>query len=343
MKSVAFLSETKLSKQAENFDFKAGSQSAVAKTAQSKSNPKVAILLCTLSGQRYLDEQLKSFAAQTHSNWEVWASDDGSIDNTHNILQSYQTQWGAARLSIHSGPSEGFVANFLSLTCNSNIEADYYAYSDQDDVWKPEKLELAVNWLLSVPPQKPALYCSRTRVVDANNNEIGLSPLFAKPPSFANSLMQNIGGGNTMVFNKAARALLKQSKEFAPDISHDWWAYQLISGCGGQVFYDSKPTVRYRQHGANLVGINNTWAARLKRIGMLFKGQYRRWNDINIASLQKLQDILTPENRALLVRFQLAREMPLIPRLIHLKRSGVYRQTFLGTLGLIVAAIFKKI
>lgn len=305
--------------------------------------PKVAILLCTYHGQHYLAEQLDSFAAQTHDNWEVWASDDGSEDDTHEILATYQQKWPAGRLSIHFGPAEGFVANFLSLTCKASIEADYYAYSDQDDVWDSDKLERAVRWLQTVPEQIPALYCSRTRLVDAENNEIGLSPLFSKPPSFANALMQNIGGGNTMVFNNAARALLREAGETAPIIIHDWWTYMVVMGCGGKVFYDSFPSLRYRQHDGNLVGMNATWAARFKRIRMQWKGHFRNWNDSNIAGLRKLQHKLTPENRKTLERFANARQMSLIPRLINLKRSGIYRQTLLGNLALIASAIFGKI
>ncbi|MBY0345241.1 MAG: glycosyltransferase, partial [Neisseriaceae bacterium] len=78
---------------------------------------KVAILLCTYQGQHYLRDQLDSFANQTHANWSIWASDDGSQDETHAILMAYQAKWGSERLSIHFGPKEGFVANFLSLTC----------------------------------------------------------------------------------------------------------------------------------------------------------------------------------------------------------------------------------
>lgn len=305
--------------------------------------PKVAILLCTYHGQRYLAEQLDSFQAQSHLNWEVWASDDGSEDDTHAILEAYQQKWPAGRLSIHFGPSEGFAANFLSLTCKASIEADYYAYSDQDDVWEADKLERAVRCLETIPPNIPALYCGRTRLVDADNNEIGLSPLFSKPPSFANALMQNIGGGNTMVFNNAARALLGEAGEDTPVITHDWWAYMVVTGCGGKVFYDSHPSLRYRQHDGNLVGMNATWSARIKRIRMLWEGRFRNWNDSNVAALRKLQHKLTPENRETLERFAKSRQMGLIPRLIHLKRSGIYRQTLFGNLGLIAAAIFKKI
>lgn len=305
--------------------------------------PKVAILLCTYHGQRYLAEQLDSFEAQSHSNWEVWASDDGSEDDTHAILEAYRKKWSTNRLSIHSGPAKGFSANFTSLACKDSVVANYYAYSDQDDVWQVDKLERAVRWLETVPHDIPALYCSRTLLVDAGNNEIGLSPLFSKPPSFANALMQNIGGGNTMVFNNAAGALLREAGEDTPVVTHDWWAYMVVTGCGGKVFYDSNPSLRYRQHDGNLVGMNASWAARFKRVRMLWEGHFRSWNDSNIAGLRKLQHKLTPENRETLERFAKARQMSLIPRLIHLKRSGIYRQTLFGNLGLIAAAIFGKI
>ncbi len=305
--------------------------------------PKVAILLCTYHGQRYLAEQLDSFATQTHSNWEVWASDDGSEDGTHATLEAYRQKWPKGRLSIHFGPANGFAENFLSLTAKASNQADYYAYSDQDDLWEVDKLERAVSWLEAIPRNIPALYCSRTRLVDAENNEIGLSPLFSKPPSFANALMQNIGGGNTMVFNNAARALLREAGETTKVITHDWWAYIVVTGCGGKVFYDSYPSLRYRQHDSNVMGMNATWTARFKRIRMLWEGRFRNWNDTNIVGLRKLQHKLTPENREILERFASARQMSLIPRLIHLKRSGIYRQTLFGNLGLIAAAIFGKI
>jgi glycosyltransferase involved in cell wall biosynthesis len=307
------------------------------------TQPKVAILLCTYHGQHYLAEQLDSFVAQAHSNWEVWASDDGSNDDTRTILETYQQKWPSGQLSVNVGPAEGFAANFLSLTSKASINADHYAYSDQDDIWEPNKLARAVKWLESLPENIPGLYCSRTRLVDSHNNEVGISPLFAKPPSFANALIQNIAGGNTMVFNNAARNLLREAGENLPVITHDWWAYMVVTGCGGQVFYDTEPTLRYRQHDSNLIGINSTWSARFKRIRMLWRGQFRGWNDSNIAALRMLSQRLTPENLEILEHFTRARTMSLIPRLIHFKRSGIYRQTLLGNFGLFVAAVFRKL
>lgn len=316
---------------------------SVPRGAESAATARVAILLCTYCGQHYLAEQLDSFAVQSHTNWEVWASDDGSEDDTRSILESYINKWGSGRLSMHFGPAKGFAANFLSLTCNASINADFYAYSDQDDVWEVDKLAKAVKWLQSVPADVPALYCSRTLLVDADNNTIGMSPLFTKAPSFANALTQNIGGGNTMVFNNAARELLREAGENISVITHDWWAYMVVIGCGGRVFYDSQPSLRYRQHGGNLVGTNADWAARFKRIRMLFQGRFKLWNDSNISALLTLEHRLTPENREILQCFAKARGMSLIPRLIHLKRSGIYRQTLLGNIGLVAAAVLGEI
>lgn len=313
------------------------------KSHKNQESNRVAILLCTYHGQNYLVDQLDSFTDQTYSNWEVWASDDGSEDDTHAILESYKAEWGDEKLSIHFGPAEGFVANFLSLVCKATIQANFYAYSDQDDIWKADKLQRAVDCLKAVPVNVPAIYCSRTRLVDANNNDIGVSPLFTKPPTFTNALIQNIGGGNTMVFNDAARKLLCEVGEDINVVAHDWWAYLLVSGCGGQVYYDAQPSVRYRQHESNLVGSNSTWPARLARIRMLFQGRFRVWNNNNIEALREIEEKLTSENKRILDRFALARQKWLLPRLIGLKRSGIYRQTFLGSMGFVVAAIFNKI
>ncbi|KQV44856.1 glycosyl transferase family 2 [Duganella sp. Root336D2] len=304
---------------------------------------KVAILLCTYNGQQYLAEQLDSFAAQTHANWEAWASDDGSRDGTRDILEGYVQMWPAGRLRVLQGPAKGLVANFLSLTCNEAIQADYYAYSDQDDVWDANKLECALQWLNSISPATPALYCARTRLVDNDGREIGLSPLFGKPPGFANALVQSIAGGNTMVFNNAARALLKEAGAQLPIVVHDWWAYMVVAGCGGKVHYDSLPTLRYRQHGANVIGMNDGWLARFRRLGKQWQGQFRKWNGIHIEALRKLDHRLTPESREILNSFASAREMSLIRRLLNFNRSGVYRQTLAGNISLILAAVFKKI
>ena len=317
-------------------------RAALAPVAVPKA-PRVAILLCTYHGQHFLADQLDSFSAQTHANWQVCASDDGSEDDTHAILAQYQQKWGADRLTMHAGPAQGFAANFLSLSCDKRIEADYYAYSDQDDIWEAEKLQRALNWLGGISPDVPALYCSRALLVDVDNQAIGTSPLFTQPPSFANSLVQSIGGGNTMVFNNALRKLLIEAGSDVQIISHDCWAYMVASGCGGKVFYDAFPSLRYRQHDTNLVGTNRSWQARYSRLQRLCNGWFRNWNDHNIASLSRIRAHLTPENRRILDDFSNARQTWLLPRLWLMKRSGIHRQSLGGNIAFCLAAIFNKI
>jgi glycosyltransferase involved in cell wall biosynthesis len=314
-----------------------------ADAAGCRASGSVAVLMCTMDGERFLAEQLDSIAAQTHSDWKVWISDDGSKDNTQAIIEAYRTKWGSDRLSLEAGPAMGVAANFLSLTCKCSIRADYYAYSDQDDIWEPDKLSRAVRWLQTIQPFTPALYSSRTRLVDEAGEEIGFSPLFTKPPCFANALVQTIGGGNTMVFNNAARDLLCAAGHEVGVSIHDWWVYLVVTGCGGKVCYDPEPTMRYRQHGRNIFGSNAGWAARLPRAAMLLEGRFREWNDVNVLALQRIRSRLTPENRRILDLFSTARNRPLFPRVIGIKRSGIHRQTMLGNLGLFVAALLKRL
>lgn len=306
--------------------------------------PKVAVLLCTMQGQRFLAEQLNSIATQTHPAWEIWASDDGSDDHTHSILEHYQDHWGPERLSIHAGPAEGSTANFLSLTCRADIDTEYFAYADQDDIWESDKLERAVRWLQTVPAHIPALYGSRTQLVDERNQYIGYSPLFTRSPSFENALVQNVAGGNTMVFNRAARDLLRRAGDQVQVVAHDWWAYMVITGCGGRVHYDPYPTVRYRQHGENQVGANNiTLGARLVRLRLLLKGRFRSWNDANIQALQSIRPLLTPSSQVTLDEFATIRNGSVFQRLMGLWSTGLYRQTVTGNLGLLAAALLRKL
>jgi glycosyltransferase involved in cell wall biosynthesis len=307
------------------------------------SIPDVAILLCTMQGQPHLREQLDSIVSQTHPNWRIWVSDDGSTDGTHDILSNYVQNLGPSKLVVKSGPAQGYIKNFLSLVCNPQISASYYAYSDQDDIWEPGKLARALEWLQTVPAHQPALYCGRTCNVNEDNQFLGLSPLFAKQPGFASALVQSIAGGNTMVFNRAACDLLRAAGPDVQVASHDCWTYLVVSGCGGQVFYDAQPTVRYRQHGGNLIGTNNSWADRVARLGMTIKGRFSDWTDMHIHALTRLHGRLAPVSARQLSEFSKARSSGLLPRLAGIKCCGVYRQTRLGNLGLVLAALLKKI
>lgn len=304
----------------------------------------IAILMSTYNGERFLTRQLQSLEAQSFDNWRLIASDDGSSDTTPMLLAGFRDKLGPARVDIRCGPRQGFVANFLSMACDRAILADYYAYCDQDDIWETDKLARALAWLEGVPATEPALWCGRTRLIDDEDRGIGYSALFAKALTFRNALVQSIAGGNTMVFNDAARELLMICGDRVRVPSHDWWLYLLTTAVGGQVRYDPHPAVRYRVHAANLVGSNLGFKNHAQRLRMLARGRFKHWSDLNTAALTIFRPHMTEANRALFDRFCHARnESNVIRRCIEFSRLGVYRQTLLGNLGLIAAVCANKI
>jgi glycosyltransferase involved in cell wall biosynthesis len=306
------------------------------------SSPDVAILLCTFNGDRFLAEQLESIAGQQNVQARLYVSDDDSRDDTLRILEAYQARWSGGCMFVTHGPQDGYVANFFSLICSAQIDADYFAYSDQDDIWEPDKMSRAISALSQLPIGIPAVYCSRSRFINELGSPIGLSPLFRKKPGFSNALVQNIGGGNTMVFNRAARKLLQKAGTVNV-VSHDWWTYLLLAGAGGEVIYDPKPGVRYRQHGDNQIGSNISWRERLQRVGLVLQNRNREWNTKHIEALLQSSDLLTEDSRRVLDQFSRARKARLAPRGLGIWRSGLHAQTFLGNLGLMAATVLRKL
>jgi glycosyltransferase involved in cell wall biosynthesis len=301
----------------------------------------VTILLCTLDGERFLAEQLASLEAQTLVDWNMVAADDGSRDSTLALLRQFQQKHGAGRVTIGSGPRRGFVANFLQLACREDLNSSYYAFCDQDDLWEADKLERALSVVGKGPA--PAVYCSRTTLINEAGAVVGLSPAFRRPPSFQNALVQSIAGGNTFVFNEAVRNLLRHA---GPDVrvpSHDWWLYLVTTACGGRVYYDLRPSVRYRLHNENEVGSNLGVQARMLRLHMLLKGRFRQWMHDNIAALQPLKPFMTDGALNALDHFERARELPLPSRLRSFRQSGIHRQTVVGNVGLAFGALVNRI
>lgn len=301
----------------------------------------VAILMATYNGDNYLLQQLNSFIGQTHKNWHLYVSDDGSQDKTLEYLYAFQSK--NSRCSIFNGPRLGFARNFMALIDNSNIEADFFAFSDQDDIWLEDKLETALNFLSKLDNDKAAMYCSRTSLIDENSIPIGLSPHFVKKPCFGNSIIQNIASGNTMVFNKKARELLRL---FAgkPLIVHDWSLYQVVTGCGGTVFYDKKPTILYRQHGNNLIGNGMHLSNRFRNFKLTIdNGQKILWNNVNLKNLLSIKENLTTEAINIIDVFFQMRSAGLFKRLHIYIHSGLHHQTMLGSITNFCYAIFNKL
>jgi hypothetical protein len=303
---------------------------------------KVVILLATRNGAEFLQDQLASYRAQTHSNWELLVSDDGSTDQTVAIINQFATRV-PQRVVVRDGPRQGFWQNFISLVRSDDIDGDLFAYSDQDDIWLAEKLANAVSWFESCRDEGPALYFTRTELIEEDGTTAGFSPMFTRPPGFQNALVQNIGGGNTMVFNRAARSALRATPADAALVSHDWWTYQVVTGLGGIARYDPSPSLKYRQHGQNLVGANTGLRARLARLSAFASGRVVMWNDVNLKVLDRMRDMLAPQNAVVFDRFSKARQVSWPRRLWLVWRSGVYRQSVVENIGLYIGALFGRL
>jgi len=303
----------------------------------------VAILLATYNGAAFLAEQLDSIERQSHRNWRVYASDDGSSDGTQAILVAYRERWGAERLRISHGPRCGHAANFLSLVQDGAIEADYYAFCDQDDVWLDDKLERATRSIASVGEEKPALYGSSTIYIDPNGRRIGTSEIFKSAPSVENALVQNIAGGNTMLLNERARKLLRSITPDTSFAAHDWTTYLLVMACGGVVIYDRLPSVQYRQHQFNLHGSNVGLKGRADRIVQLFRGQFKSYSAAHLKALNTVADELVPTAIERIRQFKAVRDGSIFERISNFSAGRFYRQTKLGNVGLWVAVLSNKI
>lgn len=304
--------------------------------------PKVTILMAVYNGARDLRAQLDSFAAQDHHDWTLVASDDGSRDETRAILEAFAAE--GHEVTILSGPCKGAAANFMSLLrwADENLPADrWLACSDQDDVWLPDRLSRGVAALEAAPSGQPALFCSRTWITDEALQGKRLSVPRPRPLGFRNALVQNVVAGNTILLDAAAaRLVTAAAQEAGRVVVHDWWIYQIVSGAGGTLVHDDRPTLYYRQHAQNEIGANDSLGARMRRARMLLAGHFREWNEINIAALKPSRHRFTPANARLFDAFAGLREAPLRQRLATLRRLRLYRQTRISTAALWFSAIF---
>jgi glycosyltransferase involved in cell wall biosynthesis len=310
----------------------------------SPGDARALVLLATYNGGRYLEEQLASIAAQSIAHVDLLVSDDGSADDTLARLEAWRATWTRGTFTVVSGPRQGFAENFRSLILRAAPpRSSFVAFSDQDDVWDADKLAAAVAVLAAQPADRPALYGSRSRLIDEEGQPFGQSPLFPHPPAFRNAIVQSLAGGNTMVFNGAGFALLRESARRTGFLMHDWWSYLIVSGAGGVVHYDRTPHIGYRQHRGNAIGGGIGLLDRPKRMMELLAGKFSRWSDENIASLNACRDLLSADSRQVLAQFEQLRAAHALAVPGKLLHSGIYRQTVKGNVALGLAALLHRL
>ena len=305
---------------------------------------KVAIILGFYDGYEFIRKQLQSIFEQTHQNFIIFVTDDNSKDKfSLEKLNINERNKNKIRVGLRN-KNIGYAQNFLNALVSIDGDFDYYAFSDQDDIWHREKLEKAINSLEGYPDNQANLYGSRTELIgESEEIKLGKSIEFKKSPSFQNALTQNIFGGNTMVFNRNAFDLICSSNINQKIIAHDWWCYQIISGAGGNIFYDKNIYLKYRQHNNNLIGSNVSLKDKWLRFCKVANGNFKIQNDHNLQAIINNQNLLIKSNQKTLTNFIKARNSFLLKRIFYFAKSGVYRQTLIGNIALFIGILIKKV
>lgn len=256
--------------------------------------PKVMVLMSSYNGEKYIDAQIQSILQQKGVDVSILLRDDGSKDRTKQIINRIKSD--SIRLIV--GENIGATESFFELIKLSD-HCDYYAFSDQDDVWDDDKLKIAIDSIKEL--KGPVIYSSNTRLVDENLKYINDED---KHPNttLASAMMKDYATGCTIVFNSELMEVLKCTiPSYAAN--HDWWVNLVALSIGGVSVFDRNPHMSYRQHGNNVVGAPTSFLRKWK--SRLFK--FRNISYQRDVMAQELLDLLgeniTNENRKVLYLF----------------------------------------
>lgn len=239
---------------------------------------KVAVLLATYNGEKYLPDFLNSLFSQTYREFNCYASDDGSTDHTVSILREYEKSEKRLIVLPKEAPTGSAKVNFLTML--KRVEADIYFFADQDDIWLPQKIARTLNLLIN--QDIPECVFTDLRVVDEKLKVIGNSffdftGYDPNETSIGELIMENKAAGCTMAFNRKLRDIAIQYSDVQVIPMHDVWVAGLASLTGRLIFLNEQ-TVLYRQHAANEMGAEheNSVQKVLRNLKSIFDGTMKK-------------------------------------------------------------------
>ena len=232
--------------------------------------------MSTYNGEKYLYEQLDSVLTQEDVSVDLYVRDDGSTDSTIDILQKYSREYSNVHLIFDGnnvGPGQSFY--MLMKYISKNYPHDFYAFSDQDDIWMPQKLYVGIEKIKSI--RKPALYASNQWLYF--DGEIKGLRFDEMDVTLEKELNGNDISGCTMVFNHDM-AKLASKKELPDKMLLDYRLHDtmllLIALISGKFVFDDDSYIKYRIHKDNAVGIKKLGLiGKLKRV--IKPGNKDRW------------------------------------------------------------------
>jgi glycosyltransferase involved in cell wall biosynthesis len=213
--------------------------------------PRVNVVMATYNGAKYLEEQLESIKNQIEVEIEILVVDDGSTDTTLQILEKYKGNGLVSQIlyTDRVGPSAAF-----NIGLNHVSKAEWVCFSDQDDIWCPEKITKAIQVATS---DSPILVSGARTYVSEFNHNLGKSIKLRRSPHWKNALVENICFGNTILINQSGVSLLGKYRHLEPVI-FDAWLY-LVFALQGEIIYQADSGTRYRLHSSNHVGVGRNW------------------------------------------------------------------------------------
>ncbi len=284
---------------------------------------RIQILLSTYNGEAHIKEQLDSYL--TLNNFEqvkVLIRDDGSTDGTLEILREYSDKYG---FELIEGENLGLNASMHQLVQRCDLECDYFSFSDQDDVWLPDKLERAISALDAQDGSIPLLYSSCSTITNDALEPKGHTLIAKRPLSFYNSMIQNACVGHTQVCNGELIKLLRL--HFSEHIYvHDSWVY-MVATAFGKAIYDKAQTTLYRQHANNAIGYETgKFKNFLKRLKRLKTGKSRRYS-YQLRAFCDLYGDMIPEEYMTESKRYFNSQRNFFTRLGYIMTTKMYRQT----------------
>ena len=287
----------------------------------------VCVLMSTYNGEKYLEEQIDSILAQKGCKVQLLVRDDGSSDGTIGILQKYHEE---GYLEYYTGENLKPAKSFMDLLYNAP-KAEYYAFCDQDDIWMPQKLAEAIKILQerkNASNNNIVLYFSNLIDVDANNTLLKERHLENHVYIDLQSVLVRCSWifGCTQVFTYELKELVKQSYHPKKQPMHDIWV-AMICAMYGEIVYDDRSFIHYRQHGRNVVGAQLSFKAKLhSRCVRLISG-----NEISIAtnakSLLKIaEEKALPDDKHKILRLVADYKKSIFTKLRYICGTNIFNQ-----------------
>lgn len=229
----------------------------------------VTILMATFNGAEYLADQLDSILAQSFQDWELIIRDDCSSDRTVAIIEKYVEADSRIKFLPLAGNHGSVTINFSVLFDYARtLNTPYVMFSDQDDIWKKDKIERFLNFIQKqerkLKPSFPILVYGGVEYVDAEAQVIPQELRMPDELDFNNLLTENHAYGCTMILNRALMERVGHIPESAEN--HDYWV-ALVACALGKAILNPEKLIGYRQHANNVSGNvhRNRLSSRLNR------------------------------------------------------------------------------